>query len=87
MSTVIVHALPDWGQLDELLFRINTEAGEYGSRGLAFILNKNQLDVAVSRAKILAIIVGAPDIAFTSVNSSREMESMNQFCRLLDKSS
>ena len=61
-------------------------AGEYGGRGLEFILNKNRLNVAVSRAKSLAIIVGDPAIAHTSVNSAGQMECVNLFCRLLEES-
>jgi len=61
-------------------------AGEYGGRGLEFILNKNRLNVAVSRAKSLAIIVGDPAIAHTSVNSAGQMECVNLFCRLFEES-
>jgi len=61
-------------------------AGEYGGRGLEFILNKNRLNVAVSRAKSLAIIVADPAIAHSSVNSAGQMECVNLFCRLLEES-
>lgn len=60
-------------------------AGEYGSRGLEFVLNENRLNVADSRAKSLAIMVGDPAIAHTAVNTAREIECVNLFCRLLDE--
>src|SRR5271165_6660572 len=41
----------------------------YGSRGLAFILDRNRVNVAVSRAQCLAVIVGNPRIAHTSSRS------------------
>ena len=37
--------------------------GEYGSRGLRFILDRSRINVAISRAKCLAIVVGDPRIA------------------------
>ena len=41
----------------------------YESRGLAFILDRNRVNVAVSRAQCLAVIVGNPRIAHTSSRS------------------
>lgn len=57
--------------------------GEYGSRGLGFILDQNRINVAVSRAKCLAIIVGDPRIAETSPNSLSDMKLLNLYCKLL----
>lgn len=57
--------------------------GEYGSRGLGFIVDKNRINVAVSRAKCLAIIVGDPRIAETSPNSLSDMKLLNLYCKLL----
>ena len=37
--------------------------GEYGSRGLAFILNPNRINVAISRAQCMAVVVADPRIA------------------------
>ena len=34
--------------------------GEYGSRGLSFILDRSRINVAISRAKCLAVVVGDP---------------------------
>lgn len=57
--------------------------GEYGSRGLGFILDQNRINVAVSRAKCLAIIVADPRIAETSPNSLADMKLLNLYCKLL----
>ena len=56
--------------------------GEYGSRGLSFILDKNRLNVAISRARCLAIVIADPRIAQTAVSSFNEMTLVNLFCKL-----
>ncbi|NNN19365.1 MAG: TM0106 family RecB-like putative nuclease [Acidimicrobiaceae bacterium] len=61
--------------------------GEYGSRGLAFILDRNRINVAVSRAQCLAVIVADPRIATTTASSIDEMMLLNLFCKLADASS
>ncbi len=58
--------------------------GEYGSRGLAFILDRNRLNVAISRAQCLAIIVGDPRIAGSPASSLNEMMLLNLMCKLTD---
>ena len=59
-----------------------SSAGEYGSRGLEFILDKNRINVALSRAQCLAIVVGDPRIAQTPVSSVKEIRLLNLFCKL-----
>lgn len=61
-----------------------SSAGDFGTRGLQFLLNKNRLNVAVSRAKSLTIVVGDPGIAHTSVSSVKDMALVNMFCRLVE---
>jgi superfamily I DNA and/or RNA helicase len=56
--------------------------GEYGSRGLKFILDRSRINVAISRAKCLAIVVGDPRIANTAAGSISEMMLLNLFCKL-----
>ena len=57
--------------------------GEYGSRGLRFILDRSRINVAISRAKCLAIVVGDPRIANTAAGSIEGMMLLNLFCRIV----
>ncbi len=56
--------------------------GEYGSRGLAFILDRNRVNVAISRAQCLAVVVADPRIASATAGSIDEMMLLNVFCKL-----
>ena len=56
--------------------------GHYGSRGLEFILDQNRLNVALSRARILAVVVGDPRIASTPCHTIDSMRRVNLYCRL-----
>ena len=60
--------------------------GEYGSRGLGFILDRNRVNVAISRAQCLAVVVADPRIAATAPGSLDEMTIINLFCKLSDPS-
>jgi superfamily I DNA and/or RNA helicase len=61
--------------------------GEYGSRGLAFILDRNRINVAISRAQCLAVVVADPRITRAIPGSLDEMMLINLFCKLADHSS
>jgi len=56
--------------------------GEYGSRGLAFILDRNRINVAISRAQCLAVVVADPRIARATPGSLDEMMLINLFCKV-----
>lgn len=51
-------------------------------RGIDFLFSKNRLNVALSRAQAIAIVVGSPDLANTEVNNIRQMELVNFFARI-----
>jgi uncharacterized protein len=57
--------------------------GEYGSRGLGFILDQNRVNVAISRAQCLAVVVADPRIADTRAGSIGEMKLLNLYCKLV----
>jgi len=55
---------------------------EEAARGSAFLLNPNRLNVAISRAKCLAIVVASATLIRTRPKSVAELELLNLFCRL-----
>jgi len=67
------------------ILSICSSLGEYGSRGLAFILNRSRINVAISRAKCLAVVVGDPRIAASPAGSITEMTLLNLYCKLVDE--
>jgi len=51
-------------------------------RGIDFLFNKNRLNVAVSRAQCMAIIVYSPMLVDTRISNIEQMEQVNLFCKL-----
>lgn len=52
-------------------------------RGASFLLSPNRLNVAVSRAEALAIVVGSPDLIDVRCRSVEEMRLVNLLCHLV----
>jgi uncharacterized protein len=52
-------------------------------RGAAFLLSPNRLNVAVSRAEALAIVVGSPELVNVRCTSVEEMRLVNLLCHLV----
>ena len=63
------------------IFSLASSYGEYGSRGLGFILDQNRINVAISRAQCVAIVVADPRISETTANSLKEMSLLSLFCK------
>ena len=59
---------------------------EESPRGLDFVFDINRLNVAVSRAQALAIIVSNEGLEQCKVNSLEQMAKVGLFCRLIDAS-
>ena len=87
------HALPEGARVGSVdlfqgqeapvcILSLCSSVGEYGSRGLGFILDKNRLNVAISRAQCLAVVVADPRIASTDASSVKEMMLLNLFCKI-----
>ena len=52
-------------------------------RGLDFLLAPNRLNVAISRAQCLSIVVGSPELATGISSSIGNVEQVSRLCRLI----
>ena len=52
-------------------------------RGIDFLFSKNRLNVAISRAEALAVVVGSPNLATTPVSNLRQMELVNFYSEII----
>lgn len=68
-----------------LIVSMCASSGDMAPRGLDFLLNCNRLNVAISRAQCLSIMVGSPALAKTSCASVKEIELVNLFCKVLQQ--
>lgn len=62
-----------------ILSMCTSDASE-SPRGIDFLFSKNRLNVAISRAQSLAIVVGNPTLANTPVSNLKQMELINFYC-------
>ncbi|MCW7553933.1 TM0106 family RecB-like putative nuclease [Endozoicomonas gorgoniicola] len=53
-------------------------------RGMDFLFNRNRINVAISRAQSLAVVVGNPELGNLNVNSVKQMELVNLYNALVD---
>ena len=64
------------------ILSLGSSYGEYGARGLAFLLNQHRINVAISRAQCMTIVVADPRIAESRPASLDDMTLLNLFCKL-----
>ena len=56
---------------------------EDSPRGAGFLLSPNRLNVAISRAQALAIVVGSPELTRVRCKTIEEMKLVNLLCRII----
>ncbi|MFC1560329.1 TM0106 family RecB-like putative nuclease [Pseudomonadota bacterium] len=64
-----------------ILSMCTSDASE-SPRGIDFLFDKNRLNVAISRAQSLAIVVANPALTSTTVNSPDQMAKVNMFASI-----
>ncbi len=70
-----------------VVYSMTTSSADEAPRGLEFLYSRNRLNVAVSRAQALALVVGSPELVAVSCKTPRQMKLVNALCAYLEASS
>lgn len=65
-----------------VIISMATSSGEDLPRNIEFLYSKNRLNVAISRAKCLAVLVANPNLLSIKCNTVEQMELVNTLCWL-----
>ncbi|WP_338053298.1 TM0106 family RecB-like putative nuclease [Rhodomicrobium udaipurense] len=66
------------------IYSMATSSHADAPRGMEFLYSANRFNVAVSRAKCMAILVSSPEIFEAECKTPRQMQLANAFCRYLE---
>ena len=67
-----------------MIFTMATSSSDDLPRGLDFLLSLNRLNVAVSRAQALAVLVFSPALLEVNVRSVQQLVLANALCRFAE---
>ena len=67
-----------------VLYSMATSTPEDAPRGMEFLYSLNRLNVAISRARCVAVIVASPALFQVQCRTPRQIELANAFCRYLE---
>ena len=66
------------------LYSLTTSSPELAPRGMDFLYSGHRLNVATSRARCVAIVVGSPDLWRVRARTPDQMRLANAFCRFVE---
>ena len=67
-----------------VFFSMASSSGEDVPRGLEFLLSRNRLNVAISRARCLAYLVASPRLLEVNCHTIPQMRLANALCRFVE---
>ena len=67
-----------------VLFSLATSSAADAPRGLDFVLSPHRINVAVSRARALAVVVGSPQLLDAPVSTPQRLRAVNALCALVE---
>jgi uncharacterized protein len=71
-------------EADVVVYSMASSSGGDVPRGLEFLLSRNRLNVAVSRARCLAYLVASPRLLEVNCRTIEEMRLANALCRFVE---
>ncbi|HZQ64108.1 MAG TPA: TM0106 family RecB-like putative nuclease [Gaiellaceae bacterium] len=71
-------------QAKVVLYSLTSSSGEDVPRGLEFLLSRNRLNVAISRAQCLAYLVCSPRLLEVNCRTVEQMRLANALCRFVE---
>ena len=74
-------------QASVVICSMTTSSIEEIPRGMEFLLSRNRLNVAVSRAQALAILVGSPKLLTIDCRTVNQLRMVNALCRFVELAS
>ncbi|MDQ4131346.1 MAG: Upf1 family helicase [Actinomycetota bacterium] len=72
-------------QAPVVVFSMTSSSGEDVPRGMDFLFSRNRLNVAVSRAQCLSVVVCSPSLLSARCNTVEQMRLVNSLCRFADE--
>ena len=70
-----------------VFFSMSSSTGDDVPRGLEFLFNRNRFNVAISRAKCLAVVVCSPRLLEAKCRTVEQMRLVNGLCRFVELAS
>ena len=67
-----------------VIFSMATSSGEDIPRNIEFLFSRNRLNVAMSRARCLAVLVASPKLLEVEARSIEQMRLINALCRFTE---
>lgn len=71
-------------QAPVVLYSLTASSAEEIPRGLGFLLSTHRLNVAVSRAEALVVVVGSPGLLRAPARTTDELRQVNALCRYVE---
>jgi len=71
-------------QAPVVIFSTASSTSSDAPRGVGFLLDSHRLNVAVSRARALAVVVGSPALLESPVGTPEQLRLVNALCRFVD---
>lgn len=66
------------------IYSLAASSAEEAPRGIGFLFDRHRLNVAISRARALAVVVGSPELLRVRARTAEEMRLASAVCRLVE---